>query len=428
MKKLVRKLASEQLYNKIVVPKHVAMSVGYNVLHRFPGRGLHIIAVTGTNGKTSTCNFLNDALKACGYSTAMLTTAIVEVDGERTVNRSHRTVPLIGDLINFLMAAKTKKVDWVIMETTSHALYQHKMLALPIAIAVMTNLTQDHLDYHGTMQRYAKAKARLFGRYSNPKYCILNADDEWFQYFFDRSSGNVRTYGRSEQADYRIKAIQSKRGGIALELETDGKSVALHSPVIGEFNGYNLAAVAGICKTIGIADDQLKEAFRQISPVIGRMEQLTSSQGFSIVVDYAHTPDALRKALETLRNDAKGKVRIVFGATGERDPLKRPLMGRVAAELADVIYLTDDETYSEDGATIRRAVMKGIVEGGGEKKTTEIADRYAAIEAAVKNAQAGDIILLAGIGHQDYRAMNEGNIAWQEIDVAREILQRSGRA
>jgi len=426
-KKLLRKVApkklialSEETYRKTRV-------AGSHLRFRLPTRGLRVIAITGTNGKTTTCNFLNDVLRHAGYSTAMFTTAVVEMAGQRTANTIHRTVPHTKELFQFLADANDHNVDFVILETTSHALHQHKVWGIPIEIAVMTNLSQDHLDYHGTMEKYAESKARLFSGYMNPKTCILNADDEWFDYYKKKSVGRILTYGKSKNADMRISTLKLSGEGITLRLDTNDYSIVTSAPVIGEFNGYNLTAVATIAHSIGIAPDEIKKAIASVQDVPGRMELIRSSQGFTAVIDYAHGPDALEKALEALQATAKGKVSVVFGATGERDTSKRPIMGKVVAKNADNIYLTDDETYSEDSDTIRQEVMVGIKTGGGVSKTTEIADRYSAIKQALSDAKKGDMILIAGLGHQDYRAMNEGNIPWQETEVVRNILKEIGR-
>ncbi len=426
-KKLLRKVApkkavklAEESYRK---SRLGATHIGYGL----PARNLRVIGVTGTNGKTSTCNFLNDALKHAGYSTALYTTAVIEMAGERSINTNHTTVPKTKDLFRFLKLAKVKKVDFVILEVTAHALHQHKMWGIPIEIAVMTNISQDHLDYFGTMEKYAQAKARLFSSYMKPKWCVLNIDDEWFDFYKSASSGQVFTYGKDKSADLRISSIKSSAHGLSLRLDRSDHSIVTTSGVIGEFNGYNLATVASICEILGMRPDEIRKVIGAVGAVPGRMEMITSPKGFTAVVDYAHAPDALEKALLALRTATTGKVLVVFGATGDRDTTKRPIMGEIAVKYADHIYLTDDETYTENGDIIRKAVYAGIVSAKGGTKTTEIADRREAIKKALTDAKKGDMILIAGLGHQNYRAMNEGHIPWQETDVVRELLQEIDR-
>jgi len=422
-KKLLRRVApkkaitfAEESYRK---SRLGATHLGYGL----PARKLRIIGITGTNGKTSTCNFLNDVLKQAGYRTALFTTAVIEMDGQHSINTNHTTVPKTKDLFRFLKLAKIKKVDFVILEITSHALHQHKMWGIPIEVAVMTNISQDHLDYHGTMELYAGSKARLFSTYMKPKWCVLNIDDDWFEFFKSASFGRVYTYGKNKLAYLRIGSMKSSADGLTLRFNSAEHSIVTTSSVIGEFNGYNLAAVASVCEVLGIPPDVIRKGIEAVGAVPGRMEMITSPMGFTAVVDYAHAPDALEKALSALRTVAGGNVSVVFGATGDRDSTKRPIMGKIAATYADKIYLTDDETYTEDGESIRKAVLKGIVDAGGSGRTMMVADRREAIKTALSEAKKGDMILIAGLGHQNYRAMNEGHIPWQETDVVRELLQ-----
>lgn len=426
-KKIIRKLlppalkgASEEVYRK----SRIAAS---HVRYGRPAKGLRIIAVTGTNGKTSTCNFLNDVLKSAGYTTALYTTATIEMAGERSLNRSHRTVPLTSELFNFFKRARSKKVDFVILETTSHALHQHKVWGVPIEIAVMTNLSQDHLDYHGSMERYAEAKARLFNNYLHPRHCVLNADDEWFAYYLTQASSDVTTYGKAKDSNVVIASSTQSGTSTTMRFETPQSSIIASVPVIGEFNVYNIGAVVAVCTVLAIKPDSIRRGLEAIKPVPGRMETIQTPQGVSIVVDYAHAPDALEKALKALRTKKTRRLIVVFGATGDRDTSKRPIMGEIAAQYADTIFLTDDETYTEDGNAIRRAVMEGVVKGGGREKVTEIADRYLAISQAIKKAERGDVILVAGLGHQDYRMMNDGKLAWDEVSVIKDILANDNR-
>lgn len=389
----------------------------------FPARHLRIIAVTGTNGKTTTCSFINEMLKSSGFTTAMLTTAEIEMAGKRTANKLHRTVPLTGDLFKFLHDAVEKKVDFVIFEATSQALHQHKLWGLPIEVAVMTNLTQDHLDYHGSMEKYAEAKARLFNGYMKPKNCILNADDEWYDYFKKQCVGSVLSYGQASKAEARIKGIQLSSSGTDLEIAYKDEGLQVHTNLIGQFNAYNAAAAASVGFVIGLTNEQVEKGIASLKAVPGRMEAVDEGQEFGVIVDYAHTADALKNVLSTLKAVTRGKVIAVFGATGNRDASKRPVMGKIAAENADFIVLTDDETYSEDGAVIRRAVFEGTEKAGAANRTKEVGDRTEAIKTAFDIAKKGDVVLLAGLGHQDYRAMKDGKMQWDDREVARQVLR-----
>jgi UDP-N-acetylmuramoyl-L-alanyl-D-glutamate--2,6-diaminopimelate ligase len=423
-KKLVRKVlpkqgikAAEEAYRK---GRIAATQARYG----YPARGARVIAVTGTNGKTTTCVLINSVLKAGGYKTAMFTTAVIEMDGVASDNKIHRTVPLTADLLKFFKEAKTKNVDFIILETTSQALHQHKLHGIPVEIAVMTNLTQDHLDYHGDMDKYAAAKARLFNDYMSPMHCILNRDDEWYDYFAEQSVGTITTYGQNNASDLQITDVNLAASGNDFKLAVDGDEAVIHTELTGLFNVYNAAAAATVGALLELPDTAIAAGLSDLAAVPGRMEAVKAGQNFDVIVDYAHTPDALKNVLTALKEVSKGQVSIVFGATGDRDKGKRPVMGEVVAGVADHIYLTDDETYSEDPDVIRDAVFVGIKKAGGEGKTTVITDRKEAIAEAFKNAKKGDTVLLAGIGHQDYRAMGGKNVPWDEREVARELLAK----
>lgn len=388
--------------------------------HGFPAKAMRVIAVTGTNGKTTTCCYINEVLKAGGYRTAMYTTAVIELNGMAEINKTHRTVPLTSDLVAFLKRAKAAKVDFIILETTSMALHQHKILGIPIEIAVMTNLTQDHLDYHKTMESYAAAKARLFGLYTNPKFCVLNRDDEWFDYFKKRSVGKVVSYGERTGSTMRIANMRLSQDGSTWDVTEHAIHSELSTSIPGAFNVYNATAAASVGTLLGLSPEQLRAGVAALTDIPGRMQRVEAGQDFMVLVDYAHTPDAIENVLKAARALTRGQVLLVFGATGDRDKAKRPIMGRIAAKRADMVYLTDDETYTEDPDVIRAAVREGIEAAKG--KYAEIADRREAIAAAFTAAKKGDVVILAGIGHQDTRNMGGKQQSWVEAEVAESIL------
>jgi UDP-N-acetylmuramoyl-L-alanyl-D-glutamate--2,6-diaminopimelate ligase len=388
----------------------------------FPAKGARVIAVTGTNGKTTTCLIINEMLKKAGYRTAMLTTAVNEIDGAAKPNTTHRTVLLTADLMRLFRRTRGKGIDFYVLEVTSQSLHQHKLLGIPVEVAVMTNFTQDHLDYHRTMENYGAAKARLFNSYMKPKVCVLNRDDAWYDYFAKESVGKVVSYGKRAKSTLQMKHVSVTPSQTEVTGSYERQAIKLTTPLVGMFNAYNAAAAALAGLQLGLSPAKVKTGVAALAAVPGRMERVDAGQNFSVIVDYAHTPDALQNALQTLQEVTKGKVIAVFGATGDRDKQKRPDMGAVAAKYADQIFLTDDETYTEDPAAIRAAVMQGIKAAGGTKKTTEISDRRQAIQAAFKAAKKGDTVLLAGLGHQNYRAMANQKQPWDEREVARDLL------
>ena len=388
----------------------------------WPARGLRVIAVTGTNGKTTTANYINEILKQAGYKTAMFTTAVIEVAGESKINDLNATVASVSRMQQYLNEARRYKVDFVILEVTSHSLHQHKLDGVPIEAAVMTNLTQDHLDYHKTMEKYAAAKGLLFAR--NPRYIVLNRDDDWFDYFDKYLAEEQKiTYGKSEDADVRISDIKLYKKGSEATLAFDHQEKSqLATYLPGEYNVFNMAAAASICYVLGVSMSDIKNGIASLEGIPGRFERATKDETYEVIVDYAHTPDALEKLLEATRNITKKRIILVFGACGDRDALKRPIMGKIAAKLADEIILTDEESYNENPDKIRRDIYAGIEESKATNKTTEIADRREAIRHALNIAKKDDTILITGMGHEQFRIINGEKLPWNDTNIVREII------
>jgi UDP-N-acetylmuramoyl-L-alanyl-D-glutamate--2,6-diaminopimelate ligase len=396
--------------------------------YRNPARSLKIIAVTGTNGKTTTLNYINEILKEAGYKTAMFTTAVIEVAGNRKINDLNATVPSTDRITRFFLQAKRAKVDYTLLEVTSHALQQHKLRGVPIYAAVMTNLTQDHLDYHKTMAAYAEAKAKLFQE--EPEFIVLNRDDEWFDYFDQfLPAAQKMTYGKHEEAEAKIEHVKLYRKGSEATLLIDHQTkLEMATALPGEYNVYNMVAAACVAYLVGLEINDIIEGAANLEEVPGRFERVTSGEDFDVIVDYAHTPDALEKFLGAAKAITKNRIILVFGATGDRDKTKRPIMGGIAAKLADRIILTDEESYSEDPAAIRAQVMEGIEKAKGTVKTTEIADRREAIKKALGIANKGDTVLLTGMGHEQFRIIDGKKQPWNDAEVVRELLEEHHKA
>lgn len=423
-KKIVRKILPTKGINFLEDTYRVSRGVFWQARYGFPAKGMRVIAITGTNGKTTTSSYISEVLKACGQKVGVYSTAYYEINGKITPNRSHMTVASQADAQKFLSRAKKAKVDFVILEITSHALDQGRIAGIRPEVAVMTNLTQDHLDYHKTMEKYAEAKAILFSKY-NPKFAVLNRDDNWFKFFSSKAVGQQISYGQHSKADLQLTKHDSSANGSSFTARYHGKHLAGTTQLVGLFNIYNALAAASVGLALGFDSKQVLDGVANLKTVPGRMEPVDAGQNFRVLVDFAYTPDALGNALITLREILpKGKkLRIVFGATGDRDALKRPDMGQVVGKNADAIYLTDDETYTEDPAAIRDQVYEGIKKAKATKKTQIFDDRLDAIKQAFKDAQKDDIVLLTGIGHEDYRNMGGKKLPWDEREVARHELQ-----
>ena len=390
-----------------------------------PARDLRVIAVTGTNGKTTTVNFLNEILKEAGYRTAMFSTANIEIAGEQTVNDTNSTTATVARLQKFFRDAKKADVEFALIEATSHALDQYKFEGVPIEMAIMTNLTQDHLDYHKTMENYAAAKAKLFE--INPNLVVLNADDEWFDYFNNFAAESQKiTYGEGESADVKIENFKLYKKGSEANLRIDNNvelEIATNLP--GEFNIYNMTAAAAGAYLLGISLKDIQEGIANLEGVSGRFEYTTPGLPFDTIVDYAHTPDALEKLLKTAKEISKNRTSLVFGACGDRDREKRPIMGKIAQDLADRIIITDEENYTEDATQIREEIISGISKKNDKLPANiqEIPDRKEAIRKALQIAGKGDIVLITGLGHEVYRVIDGEKTPWNDTQIVREIAQ-----
>lgn len=387
-----------------------------------PSKHLRVIAVTGTNGKTTTSCYINEILKEAHFTTAMFTTAVIEVAGKRKLNDLNATVASTARMQRFFRDAKRTNADYVVLEVTSHALDQHKLDGVPIEAAVMTNLTQDHLDYHKTMEEYAAAKSKLFQL--RPRFIVLNRDDEWYDYFNQFvASEQKMTYGRSVEAEAKITHVKLYRKGTEADVVLDHQThLELATNLPGEFNVMNMTAATTLAYLLGVKLEDIQEGVANVEAVPGRFERAVEGLGYDVIVDYAHTPDALEKLLAAARGITKQRVILVFGACGDRDQGKRPTMGEIAARGADRIFLTDEESYNEDPEQIRRMLMEGIERGRGDAKTTEIADRRQAIERALGCAKKGDMVLITGMGHEQYRIVNGQRLPWNDGQVVREIV------
>ena len=388
-----------------------------------PARDLRVIAVTGTNGKTTTVNFLNEILKEAGYKTAMFSTANIEIAGVQTVNDTNSTTATVSKLQKFFHDAKKADVEFALIEATSHALDQYKFAGVPIEMAIMTNLTQDHLDYHKTMENYAAAKAKLFEM--QPRFIVLNTDDKYFDYFnkFEASEQKI-TYGESDLAEVKIKSFKLYKKGSEAKLRIDNNvALEIATNLPGEFNVYNMTAAAAGAYLLGISLQDIQEGIANLEGISGRFQYATSDLPFEVVVDYAHTIDALEKLLQTSKKITKNRTILVFGACGDRDREKRPIMGKIAQDLADRIIVTDEENYTEDAKQIREEVIAGFSKKNGKLPANiqEIPDRKEAIRKALQIAGKGDTVLITGLGHEVYRIIDGEKTPWNDTEIVREI-------
>lgn len=390
-----------------------------------PSEHLEVIGVTGTDGKTTTCYLAVAALHAGGRRPGMIGTVAVRVGDEVRPNENRNTTPEAPELQALLADMVKAGNDSVVMEATSHGLAQSRVRNCRFRVAIVTNVTSEHLDFHGTLEAYRAAKAKLV---EEAPTAILNADDPAFGYFRDRALDRVVTYGTDASADVRATDIQARADGTTFTATTPSWSGEVRLQLPGAFNVHNALAALALADVERVDLAAAARALGTVSGVPGRMERIDAGQPFGIVVDYAHTADSLAKMLRTLRPLTTGRLIAVFGSAGERDRVKRPAMGKVAAELADLAVITDEDPRLEDGHAINKAIAEGAREAGARDGTDlwVIDDRRAAIAHAIGLARSGDMILLAGKGHEGSMFYANEKRWWDEREVARQELAAAG--
>ena len=389
---------------------HKAMELCVPYFYGYPGKKMRMIGVTGTNGKTSSTYMLRDILRRAGYKVGVIGTIKIMIEDEELP--IHNTTPDVVDLQETLHNMYQKGMDYVVMEVSSHALDMNRVAGCEYDTAIFTNLTQDHLDYHKTMENYALAKAKLFEGLSAPdsvktgKTAVINIDDELgSKTMLEHTHCNLITYG-------------IKRKDAALKAEN------VDLKVTGMFNVYNILGVIGAALAEHIAPAVIRETLENFEAVAGRFELVRQGQDFSVIVDYAHTPDGLENVLKTAREIAKKRLIVVFGCGGDRDRTKRPIMGRIAAQLADVVIATSDNPRTEDPEFILSQVEEGVLPALHGNFHEKITDRRQAIFRAVELAQKDDIVLIAGKGHENYQILKTGTIHFDDKEVAIEAIRR----
>lgn len=384
-----------------------------------PGAAMRITGVTGTNGKTSVVQLLAEAWSRLGHATASIGTLGAGMHG--ALDSGERTTPDAISVQAMLAGFRDQGAQEVLMEVSSHALMQGRVNAVPFRLAVFTNLSRDHLDYHGSMQAYADAKARLFA-WPTLETALINIDDDYGREFAARMPERVKCLGigiESTEADVRAQKLHSHADGFDFDLHTPWGQAFVHTPLLGRFNVANLLAVAACLGASGVAFADLCAVLGQLEPIAGRMNRIGGGDQPLVVVDYAHTPQALEVALESLRPHTRGRLICVFGAGGERDTGKRPQMGAVVERLADSMIVTDDNPRSEDGDVIVADIVRGLTE---EQSVRIMRDRANAIAAAIHEAGSDDVILIAGKGHETTQENADGKRPFNDLEVAAGLL------
>lgn len=450
-------------YNKLVLPVHYVQAVKAGMKYKWPAKRLRVIGVTGTNGKTTTCFMIWKMLLKSGYKVGLLTTVGWSENGETLHQQfEHMTTERVEVLNQRMRAIADAGAEFVVLEVTSHALAQYRTLGMPIEIAVFTNLTHEHLDYHGTFNNYREAKGKLFRR---AKCGVINIDDksaDWFMKLFSRnssSSGHAHArpssrgasslrplpVGRGDSLTGELsekKGTNDHRGVITygvksgevratnIELSASGvryscDGMEIRTRIPGEFNVYNSLAAVCVGKKLGLSDKEIEDGIYALESVEGRMNRIDEGQDFAVIIDYAHTPDALERVFESVKSSDTGKIFAVHGGAGRRDESTRFIRGEILGKYADVVIITEDDSRDEDPEKIAAEFTRGAEKAGkllDENLFVDL-DRRSAIKKALEMAEEGDLVLVLGKGHEKTILRADGAHEFEDIKVTRELLR-----
>jgi UDP-N-acetylmuramoyl-L-alanyl-D-glutamate--2,6-diaminopimelate ligase len=402
-------------------------------LHGYPARLLRVVGVTGTDGKTTTVNLISSILRAGGHSVGMISTVSAQIGDDCLDTGLHTTTPDAPDLQGYLARMVASGLEYAVLEATSHGLAQHRVTGCEQDAAVVTNITHEHLDYHRTYEAYFAAKARLFRGLSTayrkpgvPKVAVLNRDDASFDSLWPIPADIKLTYGLSSGVDVWAGRIDCAADYTAFQVITPQGYFDVRTPLVGVFNVYNILAATAAGLSQGVALDHIRQGLEAVRGVVGRMERIERGQDFTVVVDFAHTPNGLRRALETARTMTRGAVIVVFGSAGLRDVAKRGLMGHEAGRLADRIVITAEDPRTESLDDIMTAIAEGCeAEGKREGESYwRVADRAAAIQFAIDLARPGDLVLTAGKAHEKSMCFGTTEYPWSEHEAVEKALSR----
>lgn len=425
LRTIVKKFIPTNLFKTIEPYGHMLEAVLANVRYGFPSRNMHIIGVTGTNGKTTTSFMIHKMLSQAGIKTALMTTVAYGVDDEIIPQVAHMTTASAPLLQKRLREFKRQGVEWVVLETTSHALAQHRVWGIPYEIAVMTNITHEHLDYHGTFEKYLAAKLRLFKIASRHgrRFGVVNADDPSAKNFTDVISKSV-SYG-IKNGDFTAKHVNLQPDGCRYEATIDDDAYDIHCNIPGEFNVYNSLAAAAVGRELGLSKQQIEQGIEALEGVEGRMTIVDEGQLFTVIVDFAHTPDSFERLLRDVRKATKGKLITLFGSAGRRDESKRAIQGEIAGRYSDEVVLTEEDDRDVDGNQILEQIAGGAKKAGktADKDLFMILDREEAIGFALTRAKnATDTVILLGKGHEKTIERADGVYSWNEVEITKTAL------
>lgn len=420
-----------------VLNTRIALGQVASEFYGHPSHHMRLIGVIGTKGKTTTTYLVKSILEAAGHKVGLIGTIQNMIDS--TVLPAERTTPESLDLQALLATMRREGAQYVVMEVSSHAVELYRTAGAVFDVGVFTNITHDHLDFHENFENYLNAKTRFFTRLSETtlpvgnalkqrRAAVINVDDPHSGYIIARTSVPVLRYGIKEKADFQAREVAVHLRGSEFTARTPAGEIRLHLNLTGHFNVANALAALAVAHHENVDLAAVKAGLEGLAGVPGRFETVDLGQDFAVVVDYAHTPDSLEKTLQASRTLTPGKITVVFGCGGDRDKTKRPIMGRVAAELADYVVVTSDNPRSEPPEAICRDVVAGVTTNGGPREGyTVIVDRREAIEHAIARAGKEDMVLIAGKGHEPYQIFRDRTIHFSDREVATEILKQLDR-
>jgi UDP-N-acetylmuramoyl-L-alanyl-D-glutamate--2,6-diaminopimelate ligase len=399
--------------------------------HSFPSRRLRLIGVTGTDGKTTTVNLIWSVLRAAGHGAGLISSVNAVIGGEEYDTGLHTTTPDALEIQSYLAQMVDAGSEYAVLETTSHGLAQHRVTGCDFDVAAITNITHEHLDFHGTFEEYREVKARLFRSletsYHKPgvtKVAVLNADDPSFGYLEAIPAEQRLTYGVETKADFLAAGIHHNPGGVSFTAVTPAGEVPVRLRLPGRFNVYNALATVAVAMSQGVEIENIARGIEAVGKVPGRMEKIDLGQPFPVLIDFAHTPNSLRNALGAAREMTEGRVTVVFGCAGLRDREKRPVMGEIAGDLADRTVITAEDPRTENLDEIMEQIAAGSRKAGRREGVDywRIADRREAIHFAIDAARDGDLVIITGKGHEKSMCFGTTELPWSDHQVVEEAL------
>jgi UDP-N-acetylmuramoyl-L-alanyl-D-glutamate--2,6-diaminopimelate ligase len=411
--------------------KSALAEISANFFHH-PTKGFTLVGITGTNGKTTITYLLESIWREWGKNVGVIGTVEYRFSGKKVP--SVRTTPESLDLMNLFSDMRASGVEYAVMEVSSHALDRKRILGCHFDAAVFTNLSQDHLDYHGTMENYFEAKKKLFSEVlgksgKREKFSVINIDDPYGREITKEAAGKIVPYSVTNSEGVYAEKTSITPEGIHTFVNTPWGKVDINSKLFGKHNLYNILASVATALSLGVGIDVVEKGISNVASVPGRLDRVENPYGITILVDYAHTPDALRNVLTAVRPFTHRKLILLFGCGGDRDPIKRPIMGRIGRELSDALIVTSDNPRTESPQRIIDEIEKGVFDvGSDEKPYFRIADRRDAIRKAIEIAHSGDTVLLAGKGHESYQILGVEKIPFNDKEVAESIIHEKRNA